>query len=743
MKKAYLHLAAGLIATWGLTGSCDDYLYMDGTTGFTLSTAPYFIHTNTNYLTLNDVVETPYTFDIKNRSVPWQLKIADDWLKVFPASGDGTDTLTTVSVGADNNENTYYRISVMNLESQLDTTLFKYSHSIVAEQFGTSESDVRVDCDIPLYVPAAASTIHINVTHNTQKLEIFSNDSWMNVTQDEDGCSVRFEENTHGYAREGNIYFKVFNQNSSGKTSEEETYRLQVTQYVAQCSISENSLDFPNTTGSKTITISSDLSWTASSAQSWISVNPTNGTAGVTELTVAVVENNGISNREGSVTVRMADGTSTIIPVTQGGLYINASPSLVGFSDDGMSLMVYGNTYINVTLSTNLSFWAILSHPDWLTVTPENGESGVHTLTLKAKDNPETYERKGTVTIGNNGLGLKTTVDVTQNGKNFSLPFSAMNFEKTASSHPLTVNTNGTWTATTDSEWITVTPSSGVGTTEVAVSVTEHDGDTNRTGTIEVSVGSKTELVTVTQKGRYLTIERDTNSDLPSTGGNIELSVSSNQTWNATIKNQSPWLTLSATQGEGNAKLVITATENPSLESREDTIVFTPAGGQQGIKLPVKQAGRYLSTDASSVSFFHTGGRSNPVTVKTDGTFRVEKPEDATWLTIQQTDNLLWFETEAYNGEEPRKTTVSIYLTGLSGENTEVKMVDITVTQYTKTTQFIRLDYGEDKDFNLTYKDGVFISRKEFKEDKPFDSAPTENMNIGKEEYGEDKNYEY
>ena len=106
---------------------------------------------------------------------------------------------------------------------------------------------------------------------------------------------------------------------------------------------------------------------------------------------------------------------------------------------------------------------------------------------------------------------------------------------------------------------------------------------------------------------------------------------------------------------------MISAQDNSSLESRTDTIVFTPAN-KQGVKLAVKQAGRYLKTDAQAVSFFYKGGTSAPVTVSTDGTFRVEKSSGADWLVVATNNNLLMFTAEPYSGNDKRTATVSLYL---------------------------------------------------------------------------------
>ena len=208
---------------------------------------------------------------------------------------------------------------------------------------------------------------------------------------------------------------------------------------------------------------------------------------------------------------------------------------------------------------------------------------GEHTLTINVEDNPNTTKREGRVVVGNQkGLSLADTLWLTQEGKWFGSLETVLQFENVASSNTLDISTDGDWTVTTSDSWIAVNPSSGHGKAQVTVSVQANEGDNDRTGLLAVAVGGTVQYVNVVQKGRYFTIDRGSSASLPSKGGTIELGIATNQTWTAVVKNQSSWLALSATQGQGDAKLVISAQDNPSLESRTDTIVFTPANKQRG-----------------------------------------------------------------------------------------------------------------------------------------------------------------
>ena len=724
-QKRIMKYLSGCLALLGLTVSCNDELYMGGV-GVVPATKAYYLYTNMLGFNLPDTVTELSTFGVECRNVPWRLDVADEWLKVSPAEGTGEDTFSIVSVGADVNPSTYYRYSVFSLESAIDTTVYRYSQQIWAEQQGNTGTSLTVSCEVPLRVSASAASETFTVETNAPKFDLRTDVDWLQATASGNEVTFSVEANTTEDVRVGYIYFDTYRQEWQSSSPTIYTYYLEVRQESPEYSLSESSLAFRNTAGTKTVTLYCDLGWTASTTDSWIQVSPSSGSAGVTE-------NGGVEERSGAVNLHV-DGDFLIeIPVKQSGLYMDMTESRFDFESGAASR--------TVSMSTNLSFWNVLEKPSWVSVSPESGEAGEHTLTINVEDNPNTTKREGRVVVGNQGLSLADTLWVTQEGKSFGPLETVLQFENVASSNTLDISTDGDWTVTTSDGWITVAPSSGHGNGQVTVTVEANETDNERTGLLSVAVGGTVQYVNVVQKGRYFTIDRGPSASLPSKGGTIELGIATNQAWTAAVKNQSSWLALSATQGQGDAKLVISAQDNSSLESRTDTIVFTPAN-KQGVKLAVKQAGRYLKTDAQAVSFFYKGGTSAPVTVSTDGTFRVEKSSGADWLVVATNNNLLMFTAEPYSGNDKRTATVSLYLTGLSGEASEAKMVDIVVTQYSKNTQFVRDDYGEDVRLDVTYKDGALIIRSDYGEDKDLSPAPGTSGEISRDDYGTDQNLE-
>ncbi len=732
MKKIYLYLF-GCLATLGILGSCDDKLFNeDSGYTYTPSAIARYIYTSANWVSFPDKPDTPVQMTVESLNTPWRLNIADDWIKATPAEGNGEASETNISMSADANPSTCYRISVFSLESATDTTEYNYSKQIVAEQRGTLETYLIVTTTVPMYFTATASSETFTVDTNAPEFSVRTNgESWLTISQSGKEVTVTVQANTTEEERVGYIYFDIKMQ-QYGENPTVETYQLEVRQAVPGYTLTEESLSFYNSAGSKKVTLYCDLDWTATTSDSWLSVSPEKGVAGTTDLTVSVVENGSIDSRSGIVNLHV-DGNYLIqIPVTQMGLYADVQQEKLSFESVQSSLPV--------KFDTNLSFWNVLEKPRWISVSPDKGESGTQELTITAKENPNTTTREGRIIIGNKGLNLTDTLWVEQSGKSFGALETVLRFENTASSSKLDINTDGNWTVTTSNDWISVSPATGHGNGQTTVTVKANDSDDERTGLLTVTVGETTQYVNVVQNGRYFTINYGASSALPSTGGTIDLSIATNQTWTAAIKNGSSWLTLSATQGQGNAKLVISALDNPTMESRIDTVIFTPAN-KQGVKLAVKQAGRYLNVSTQTVSFFYKGGTSEPVTISTDGVFRVEK-SNADWLAVTKNNNLLTLTAQANNGNTNRTATLSLYLTQLSGEQTEVKVTEIKVTQYIKGCQFVRDEYGEDVRLDISYKDGGLFVKSEYGTDKDLSNTPNDNGSFSREEYDEEQKLE-
>ena len=154
---------------------------------------------------------------------------------------------------------------------------------------------------------------------------------------------------------------------------------------------------------------------------------------------------------------------------------------------------------------------------------------------------------------------------------------ATVSFESAAGSSPLTIESNGAWTAQELLDWVTLSKSSGNGNDTVNVSVTASQSLQDRSGAITFSSGNITRLVNVSQK-RFepaLTVSASTLS-LAATGGTQSLTISSNTAWS--VSDNADFVTVTPESGTGNGSLTVTCQPNIQTQSRSALITLTASG---------------------------------------------------------------------------------------------------------------------------------------------------------------------
>jgi endo-1,3(4)-beta-glucanase len=163
----------------------------------------------------------------------------------------------------------------------------------------------------------------------------------------------------------------------------------------------------------QTVDVTSNVTWTAVSNQSWLTVDPAAG-FGNAKLTFTAQENPETEAREAQVTLSGNGVENRVVTVTQnaGGVpYILVTPEIMNF-------FFNANTPQNIDITSNVA-WTATSDQAWLTLNPANG-SGLAVITATAADNPGTGGRTATITISSEGLPDKI-IAVTQNGAPISI----------------------------------------------------------------------------------------------------------------------------------------------------------------------------------------------------------------------------------------------------------------------------------------------------------------------------------
>lgn len=151
--------------------------------------------------------------------------------------------------------------------------------------------------------------------------------------------------------------------------------------------------------------------------------------------------------------------------------------------------------------------WTVEISPDspWLTVT----DLKANTFKLKVDENTLASERVGTATVKMtaNGTGIAIgTITVTQFGAEPSVVLDTehLDVKHTNQTKTISVVSNSSWTASSNSDWIEIENGNGIGNSTFSMTVqgnTKQENGTNdtRTGTVTVQAGTVSKTITVRQ----------------------------------------------------------------------------------------------------------------------------------------------------------------------------------------------------------------------------------------------------
>ena len=279
-----------------------------------------------------------------------------------------------------------------------------------------------------------------------------------------------------------------------------------------------------------------------------------------------------------------------------------------GGDDAGGSTPSGGNEYLNVqnvdipggnttaTLSITASQnceWTITWTEPWIrSINPTKGR-GSQNATINVTVNPSsTATRTAVIKVSNVSGTIVRDVTVTQspNAESLELSMSSMTFTSSASSQDVIITSNTHWTITSSASWVQTNVSAGDDNGTVRVTVEANKAKTDRDAVLTFrSTGGITQQLTVKQQGDTSTDFHVSDSELSvsALAGKVQFSIIGDAKW--TLSSNQSWATPSQTNGEGNATIVVTLTDNTNEEDR--TAVITVTSDSKSETVTIRQAG--------------------------------------------------------------------------------------------------------------------------------------------------------
>ena len=424
-------------------------------------------------------------------------------------------------------------------------------------------------------------------------------------------------------------------ENTSIENSRSSTVTFTKGNVIAQVSVTQAKKDYLSidtisysikpSGSSVTTNITANGDWTASSNQSWLTVNKTSGTENGS-ITLTVAKNTTSTSRSAEVTIKRGTITKKI-SVSQAAYSISISPtSVTGLSSSPSS------TPITVTANDS---WTATSNLSGFVVSPAAG-TGNANISLDVTENTSTSnDRSGTITFT---CGTATaTLSVSQNKKSaLEVTPSIWNTSSSAAAKTIEVTANGSWNASSNQSWLTVNKTSGTGNGSVTLSVTANSSTTSsREATVTFTCNGLTATVKVTQAKKD-SIKVDTTSwSTSSSAATKTITVTANGSWTATSSNTS-WLTVGTTTSNS---AVLNVTANSSTTSSRTGKVTFKCGTATAVVTVTQAKKDSIKVDGkASTTWSHVsaGGEYMSFAIESNGSWSAES--SATWLTIGTKD---------------------------------------------------------------------------------------------------------
>ena len=374
----------------------------------------------------------------------------------------------------------------------------------------------------------------------------------------------------------------------------------------------------------KELAVAANVSWTAKSSASWLTVKTASGKGNGT-IVYNVAANTGSSQRTGAITVA-GGGLTRTFTVTQNGKGSGGGTATLTLGASSRSFTADAAGGKELAVTANVS-WTAKASASWLTVKTASGK-GNGKIVYNVAANTGRSSRSAGITVS--GGGLTRTFVVSQSGKDsgggtatLTLGSSSRSFTAAAAdSKELAVTANVPWTAKSSVSWLAVKTSSGKGNGKIIYNVAANTGSSTRTGTITVTGGGLVRSFTVAQAGKgggggspTLTLGATSRTFTSAAANSKELAVKANVSWKA--MSSASWLKVKTSSGKGNAKIVYNVAAYKGTGSRTGLIMVS--GGGKTASCSIIQLGgtpnlRFYQPSGWPAAMFVTTHESNTTT---------------------------------------------------------------------------------------------------------------------------------
>jgi uncharacterized protein YjdB len=377
------------------------------------------------------------------------------------------------------------------------------------------------------------------------------------------------------------------------------------------------------------------------------------------------------------------------------------APELTLTSPTGIELSADGSSG-SITFMANRD-WSISSSDSWVSISPSSGKAsdGAVTVSVRCNANTTYDDRTATVTIRMEELTQTVTVRQPAN-LGVVLPKQTFDLQSDAKSIEVEVQANVQYTVSTSVNWIKQIGTKGLASKTLTFSIEENKTYDSREGKITIKPqegNAQEQVISVKQAQKDALNVEKTSYDIPYGGGEIEIKVESNVSFDVTPNTD--WIHYIQTKALSNSIVCLKIDENPTYSTRKGTVEIKQQNGSLKHTITVNQAERIAVTsialDKSSLRINVGDSETLVATVK---------PDNATDKGVTWSSSDSAIATVDDTGKVTAVKEGSATITAKAGEKTaECKVtvyIAVTSVELNKTT--LSLLEGESETLTATVK---------------------------------------
>ncbi len=536
-----------------------------------------------NNVSLNQPLGSTASVNLSSNT-DWVASAGDLWLTSNPLNGNGNSTLTISSLSANTTTSprTSY-IALRDVSSSIFDTIFVVQNGINSQLSVFPKN---------LFLAATANSIDSFVVNSNVTWQTLSGATWLtsvNPINTTDTNTVRVIANTANPGTSSrSTYVEVRDINSA----------LVDTVFVQQfgsAPILEGSPDTivlgGNTGSTGFFQLVASATWTINNSDTWLTINPTNGTGSQTINLQTNSNNPGSSIRVAKVILDDAiNNLSDTVIVIQDTLRpgLSTTPDTIRLGNANGSLATFD--------VSSPDAWTATPNDTWIDVNPTNSVGNLTVTVIANSANPNFTDRITFILV--TALLETDTVYVIQEGvaANLSVSPSTLNLGfSLGSNDDISVSSNQNWTVTNPVTWLSLNVNSGSGNGTVTVT-TNSDNLTGATRTANLTFsapGLADRIVTVNQidgSNPTFTLSRDTVYVANPQGSTATFSVLSNIA-NWTLVETTPWMVINPQSGSNTQTITILAASRNAFGNDRSAIITASANGFADDTIVVIQRG--------------------------------------------------------------------------------------------------------------------------------------------------------